>query len=54
MKSKEIMKIINETLEQLEKNTTKCLENNDGEHAKLYMNYATGVRMILDNIELSQ
>jgi len=54
MKAKDVIKIVNETLEQLEKNATISLEAKDAEHAKMYLDYATGVRMVLDNIETAQ
>ncbi|HHW90946.1 MAG TPA: hypothetical protein GX745_08610 [Clostridiales bacterium] len=54
MTSKRIMEIIKSTLTQLEGNATKCLEQKDAEHAKMYMEYATGVRMVLDNIEYAE
>lgn len=44
MKSKDMFKIIKETLERLENNAQKCLEEKDIEHAKEYMDYADGVR----------
>ena len=50
MKSKEIIKVINSTLEQLENNAETCLIEHDAEHARMYLDYATGVRMVLDNI----
>ena len=52
MKSKDIIKIINETLGQLENNAETCLIEHDAEHAQMYLDYATGVRMILDNIKI--
>lgn len=51
MKSKDIIKIINSTLEQLESNAETCLMEHDAEHAQMYLDYATGVRMVLDNIK---
>lgn len=54
MTSKKMLGIIKSTLAQLEDNATKCLEEKDAEHAKMYMEYATGVRMVLDNIEYAE
>ncbi|QST02539.1 hypothetical protein IMZ31_24120 (plasmid) [Pontibacillus sp. ALD_SL1] len=51
MRAKEVVKVVSDTLEQLEKNATNCLEKNDKENAQMYLNYAEGVRMVLDNIE---
>lgn len=52
MKSKDIIKIINSTLKQLENNAENCLIEHDAEHAQMYLDYATGVRMVLDNIKI--
>ena len=54
MKAKEIIKVIKETLEQLEDNAVQCLEKKDGTNAKMYMDYTVGIRMVLDNIELNE
>lgn len=54
MTSKKMMEIIKSTLAQLEENATKSLEKKDAEHAKMYMEHATGVRMVLDNIEYAE
>lgn len=54
MTSKKMLGIVKSTLEQLEENATKCLEQKDTEHAKMYMEYATGVRMVLDNIKYAE
>jgi len=54
MESKDLMKIINDTLEQLEKKAGDCLEKNDVKNAQMFLDYALGIRMVLDNIELSK
>lgn len=37
---------------QLENNAETCLMEHDAEHAQMYLDYATGVRMVLDNIKI--
>jgi len=54
MNAKRMYAIIKETLEQLEYNAGKCLEEGEGEHAKMYMGYAVGVRMVIDSIEFER
>jgi len=54
MKNKDVIKIINETLEILEKNVEMCINENKIKEAQQYIDYTTGVRMVLDNIELTQ
>lgn len=54
MNSEKMIAIIKSTLAQLEDNAGKCIEKVDVENAKMYMYYATGVRMVLDNIEYAE
>ncbi len=51
MRAKRMFAIVKETLEQLEGNASRCLERKDAKHAQMYMDYATGVRMVIDSIE---
>ena len=51
MRAKKMFAIVKETLDRLEENAAKCLEEKNGEHAQMYLNYANGVRMVIDNIK---
>jgi len=46
-----ILKIVEDTINQLETNATKCLDENDKEHSEMYSRMASGARCVKQNLE---
>lgn len=49
--SEEIFKVIDNTIEKLNKNFEQCMSNDDKDNARKYLVYADGIRMLKDNME---
>ncbi|MBM7598128.1 Na+/phosphate symporter [Virgibacillus halotolerans] len=53
MEIENVLKVVDDTIEQMNKNAMDCLQERDRKNAKKYMQYADGIRMVKDNIEFN-